>query len=283
MGSACYKTKAEHTFLPGRTSSSFLLHTLKLTKAMAERNNGEDEISNHGSDQISESGYSKKSKEGGKDRTSDDRRKDRSQTVADGQTPEGDEKSPNPKRLVAVRTSSPGKIARIQGDSKKERRHYTMKEKNSDEVAKGIPLNIEKHPLYEFKRGELLGKGPNGSVYQGLGQLTGQIYAVKMIKLHGTLDEQMRNYQNVLAYFKKLVKLKHVHIGKYHHVTLDPESSTLQIVSEYVSGGTITELRKKFEKFDEFLVSKYVNEILQGLKYLHENGIIHGYYSSYKW
>ena len=44
---------------------------------------------------------------------------------------------------------------------------------------------------------------------------------------------------------------------------------------EYVPGGSIRNLLNQFEAFDERLVKIYTRQMLEGLKYLHDNGIIH--------
>ena len=45
---------------------------------------------------------------------------------------------------------------------------------------------------------------------------------------------------------------------------------------EYMAGGNLSDMSEKFGgKLDERVVRLYTREILQGLKYLHENGIVH--------
>lgn len=47
------------------------------------------------------------------------------------------------------------------------------------------------------------------------------------------------------------------------------------IFLEYVPGGSIASLLKKFGRFNEGLVRIYVKQILQGLRFLHQHGICH--------
>ena len=49
----------------------------------------------------------------------------------------------------------------------------------------------------------------------------------------------------------------------------------VDIVIEYVSGGSIRVLLDKFNKLDEPIVASYTRQILNGLHYLHFNGIVH--------
>lgn len=49
----------------------------------------------------------------------------------------------------------------------------------------------------------------------------------------------------------------------------------LNIFLEYVPGGSITTLLKNYGAFEESLVKLWVKQMLMGLNYLHEKGIIH--------
>lgn len=42
-----------------------------------------------------------------------------------------------------------------------------------------------------------------------------------------------------------------------------------------MEGGSLYNIVKKFGTFPESLIGIYVEQVLQGLAYLHENGIIH--------
>lgn len=44
---------------------------------------------------------------------------------------------------------------------------------------------------------------------------------------------------------------------------------------EYVPGGTIATLLHKFGRFREEITKSFIKQILEGLDYLHANGIIH--------
>lgn len=49
----------------------------------------------------------------------------------------------------------------------------------------------------------------------------------------------------------------------------------LNIVLEYVENGSLDSLIKKFGKIPESLVTVYIHQVLEGLVFLHEKGIIH--------
>lgn len=68
-------------------------------------------------------------------------------------------------------------------------------------------------------------------------------------------------------------KIKHKHIVKYYGTAQGNYS--LSIFVEYAKGGTIKKLISEKVVLCEKVVSKFSHQILQGLVYLHENGIMH--------
>lgn len=50
----------------------------------------------------------------------------------------------------------------------------------------------------------------------------------------------------------------------------------MDIVLEYVSGGSIRQLLDKFQSsFTEHIIKLYTRQIVEGIEYLHRNGTIH--------
>lgn len=49
----------------------------------------------------------------------------------------------------------------------------------------------------------------------------------------------------------------------------------VDIVLEYVSGGSLKGILKKYHGLDERVIKRYSVQLLRGLSYLHENGVIH--------
>ena len=49
----------------------------------------------------------------------------------------------------------------------------------------------------------------------------------------------------------------------------------LNIILEYIENGSLLAIVKKFGIFPETLTSVYTSQILEGLSYLHEQGVIH--------
>ena len=68
-------------------------------------------------------------------------------------------------------------------------------------------------------------------------------------------------------------KLHHPNIVQYMGCQRD--SNTLDVLQEYVTGGSLAKLLAYFGPFPEPLVQVYTRQICAGLAYLHENMIIH--------
>jgi len=70
-----------------------------------------------------------------------------------------------------------------------------------------------------------------------------------------------------------LKNLNHANIVKYHGSVRGQDN--LYIILEYCENGSLHSICKNFGKFPENLVSFYTAQVLQGLLFLHEQGVIH--------
>ena len=65
-------------------------------------------------------------------------------------------------------------------------------------------------------------------------------------------------------------RIKHDRIVKLYDVYRNEVQGELCLVLEYVSGGNLYDKLKRYGKFQEEVVKKYVIDIVDALKYLHE-------------
>jgi serine/threonine protein kinase len=70
-----------------------------------------------------------------------------------------------------------------------------------------------------------------------------------------------------------LKNLNHANIVKYQGFVKTADN--LYIILEYCENGSLHSICKNFGKFPENLVSLYTSQVLQGLLFLHEQGVIH--------
>ncbi|KAJ4294246.1 Protein kinase of the Mitotic Exit Network [Kalmusia sp. IMI 367209] len=124
--------------------------------------------------------------------------------------------------------------------------------------------------LRDFQLGDCLGRGAFGSVYRALNWGTGETVAVKQVKLE-TLGQA--DLKTIMLEIDLLKSLTHPNIVKYKGSVKSAES--LYIILEFCENGSLHSVCKNFGKFPEPLVGFFMSQVLQGLLYLHEQGVIH--------
>jgi serine/threonine protein kinase len=124
--------------------------------------------------------------------------------------------------------------------------------------------------LKDFQLGDCLGKGAFGSVYRALNWGTGETVAIKQVRLENLGGVELKT---IMLEIDLLKNLNHANIVKYNGFVKSSES--LYIILEYCENGSLHSICKNFGKFPENLVALYMSQVLHGLLYLHEQGVIH--------
>jgi serine/threonine protein kinase len=118
-------------------------------------------------------------------------------------------------------------------------------------------------------KGPLLDQGAFGAVYLALDAHTGLPYAVKTL----ALAAQPAAAAALQREIDLLATLSHPHIVHYLGTALI--DNALHIFMEFVPGGSLASLLRKFKRLPEALTARYTAQVLAGLAYLHERGIVH--------
>ncbi|ODV84252.1 hypothetical protein CANARDRAFT_201408 [[Candida] arabinofermentans NRRL YB-2248] len=125
-----------------------------------------------------------------------------------------------------------------------------------------------------WHKGSKIGQGSFGTVYLGLNGLTGELMAIKQVALPSTPTESSKVMTNALKQEMLLLKvLNHQNIVRYLGSSSD--ANNLYIFLEYIPGGSVASMLSTYGPFEEPLVRNFVAQVLIGLKYLHNEGIIH--------
>ncbi|KAL4511695.1 hypothetical protein ABPG72_012540 [Tetrahymena utriculariae] len=161
----------------------------------------------------------------------------------------------------------------LQNDTYGERVNFNGQdyERNGDICCR----NQETKRVLTFKKGHIIDRGSYGEVYQCLEVNTGQLYAIKTIRKNKEKAILEKEVQSLAKEIKEYKKLSHKNIVKYIDTELDEDEKGINIILEYVSGGSIRQMLDKFGKFNEKVISIYTNQVLQGLNYLHSNHVFH--------
>lgn len=118
-----------------------------------------------------------------------------------------------------------------------------------------------------YKFGEKLGTGGYSIVYKAFNIKTGNFVAVKRIQ------RKKANEKSLEAEVKLLKSLHHENIVLY--VDLIVTTNHLNLVLEFIEGGSLAQVIEKFGVFPEPLAALYIQQVLSGLDYLHKNGVTH--------
>ncbi|XVF77398.1 hypothetical protein PTKIN_Ptkin14bG0039700 [Pterospermum kingtungense] len=122
----------------------------------------------------------------------------------------------------------------------------------------------------EWMRGPAIGRGATATVSLATAIPSGEVFAVKSTELCHSMFLQRETYV--------LSKLSCPCIVKYiGHGVRNDDKPTYNLCMEYVAGGTLFEeiQRAVGWRLDEEKVRLYSHQILQGLDYLHGNGVAH--------
>lgn len=124
--------------------------------------------------------------------------------------------------------------------------------------------------LPDYQLGEVLGRGAFGCVFRALNWCTGETVAVKQVGLGNIPRSEL---PEIMSEIDLLKNLDHPNIVQYRGFV--KTSDYLYIILEYCENGSLHTICKKFGKFPESLVAVYICQVLEGLLYLHEQGVIH--------
>jgi len=121
----------------------------------------------------------------------------------------------------------------------------------------------------------LIGSGSFGIVYQGFNTHTGELFAVKQICLLGDSATSSHEVEALQREVNILKSLSHPNIVQYYGSGVSQRGEYLNIFLEFVPGGSISCLLRKYGGFSEPVVANYTLQIVTGLEYLHKHQIVH--------
>ncbi|KAL9078891.1 MAG: hypothetical protein Q9157_002186 [Trypethelium eluteriae] len=165
-------------------------------------------------------------------------------------------------------------IERRRREREAERQHLGRVLEDSNEADRALTYlsSSATNVTVRWQQGQYVGGGTFGSVYACLNLDTGHLMAVKEIRLQDpqlipTIVSQIRDEMSVLQV------LDHPNIVSYHGI--EPHRDKVYIFMEYCSGGSLAGLLEHGRIEDETVIMVYALQMLEGLAYLHEAGVVH--------
>ena len=117
----------------------------------------------------------------------------------------------------------------------------SVESSRSDEIALASGSRSPKGPG-SYRRGDCIGRGANGTVYQGICTTTGSLVAIKEV----SVPRGDSNFAKLTQEVRLMARLSHANIVDYLGAELDEAKGTLRIYQEWVPGGSIDSLLAKF-------------------------------------
>jgi polo-like kinase 1 len=149
-----------------------------------------------------------------------------------------------------------------------------IKTENGDQVAI-IEERISKvngdFTVKKYAKGKLLGKGGFAKCYEVTNLENKKVLAAKII-VKSSLTKS-RAKQKLISEIKIHKSLHHTNIVSFEHVFEDQEN--VYILLELCTNQTMNELLKRRKRLTELEVQCYTVQIIQAMKHLHANRVIH--------
>jgi mitogen-activated protein kinase kinase kinase len=123
-----------------------------------------------------------------------------------------------------------------------------------------------------WQQGRFIGAGAFGSVYLAVNLDSGSLMAVKEIKFQ-ELSGMPNLYSQIKDELAVMEMLHHPNVVEYYGIEVHRDK--VYIFEEYCQGGSLADLLAHGRIEDEGIIQVYTLQLLEGLAYLHSQGIVH--------
>jgi len=189
--------------------------------------------------------------------------------------------TPPPSPLVTARDGSAGSLTRESSMKRSHRRNSTANLLTSPPASGPLsPRQTSSQPLprttptsiKDFDIIKPISKGAFGSVFLAKKKATGDYYAVKVLKKADMIAKNQ--ITNVKAERMILMKQAESPFVAKLYFTFQSKDN-LYLVMEYLNGGDCAALIKSLGSLPEEWTKNYIAEVILGLDYLHQRGVVH--------
>ncbi|XP_037087580.1 mitogen-activated protein kinase kinase kinase 1-like [Pollicipes pollicipes] len=120
----------------------------------------------------------------------------------------------------------------------------------------------------DWARGALLGTGGFARCYQACDLRSGRLVAVKQVEMSPQTDKAA-----LLREMRLLANVQHPHVLRLLCATRRP--GVVNLFTDWQAGGSVADLLKMYGPFADDVTHRYSRHLVDGLAYLHDNGILH--------
>lgn len=122
-----------------------------------------------------------------------------------------------------------------------------------------------------WQKGKFIGGGSFGQVYAAVNLDTGGVMAVKEIVFHDS--QSLKLIPSIKEEMTVLEMLNHPNVVQYFGVEVHRDK--VYIFMEFCEGGSLSGLLAHGRIEDEMVIQVYTLQMLEGLAYLHQSGVVH--------
>ncbi|SCV04048.1 LAME_0H15324g1_1 [Lachancea meyersii CBS 8951] len=123
-----------------------------------------------------------------------------------------------------------------------------------------------------WQKRHFIGGGAFGTVFSAVNLDTGQILAVKEIKIQDR-NSMEQVFPAIKEEMSVLEMLNHPNVVQYYGVEVHRDK--VNLFMEYCEGGSLAQLLEHGRIEDEMVTQVYTLQMLEGLAYLHQSGVVH--------
>jgi mitogen-activated protein kinase kinase kinase len=123
-----------------------------------------------------------------------------------------------------------------------------------------------------WQQGRFIGSGAFGSVYCAVNLDSGTLMAVKEVRFKDP-SSISQLYKQVRDELSVMEMLHHPNIVEYYGIEVHRDK--VYIFEEYCSGGSLADSLSNGRIEDETVTQVYTMQLLEGLEYLHKQGVVH--------
>lgn len=133
-------------------------------------------------------------------------------------------------------------------------------------------VKVIRRTVQDFEFGKQLGEGSYSTVVLATDKITNIKYAVKVLDKRHIIKEKKVKYVNIEKHALNRLSNR-VGIVSLYFTFQDKDS--LYFVLDYASNGELLSLIKKYNTLSEDCTRHFGAQILDAIKYMHDNGVIH--------
>lgn len=162
--------------------------------------------------------------------------------------------------------------SRVEEDAKRQALGRVLEGSNEADRSLTVLSSSATNVTLRWQQGQFIGGGTFGSVYAAINLDSNYLMAVKEIRLQDPhlipkIAQQVRDEMGVLEV------LDHPNIVSYHGIEVHRDKCYMFM--EYCAGGSLASLLEHGRVEDETVIMVYALQLLEGLAYLHQAGIVH--------